>query len=139
MAEWGYMEENDVVSLTKATHDQFLDDYEFAVITYMSPTCHVCKNMKDWFHDLGLYFKEYKIRTPIAMIDCNNYPEYCRKFNIPVFPEMRLYIKKHPLSYHGERNRESFQKWIEHRLSHVPDKLSTVQDIYKLRVRRSAQ
>jgi len=128
-AEWGYIEENDVVSLTKATHNNFLKDYEYAVISYMSPNCKTCKDMKVWFHDLALDFKEYETKLPVAMLNCEKYPDFCGQLLIPVFPEIRFYIKEHPISYNGPRNVKYLEKWIKEKLAHTPYELKTKDDV----------
>lgn len=54
MADWGYAEINDVVILTPLNHDQFLRDYEEALVYYHLPKCKYCIIINKFYEKLAL-------------------------------------------------------------------------------------
>jgi hypothetical protein len=58
MADWGYPEIDDVVVLKAANHDQFVNDFDEALVYYHLPKCKHCARMDKFFGALALEYKE---------------------------------------------------------------------------------
>lgn len=58
MADWGYSEINDTVILTPGNHDQFLWDYEEAMVYYYLPKCKYCIVINKFYDEMALEWKE---------------------------------------------------------------------------------
>ena len=58
MADWGYPEIKDSVVLTPQNHEQFLRDYEEALVYYYLPKCKYCIIIDKFFQELALEWKE---------------------------------------------------------------------------------
>lgn len=103
----------------------------------MSPNCEHCKDMEPWYSELALFFKEHKDRVPLAHINCENYIDFCRTFAIPSFPDVRLYLREHPITYHGTNHTmKGIKKWILKRLDIHPEHIKTVDQLTKLVTRK---
>lgn len=102
----------------------------------MSPNCVHCKEMEPWYSELGLFFKEYKERIPLAHINCENYIDFCRAQGIPTFPDVRLYIREHPITYPDHHKSNDLKRWILGRLNHHPNHIKTVDYLKKLSTKK---
>jgi len=71
------------------------------------------------------------------MVNCLTHKKFCDTLIIPVFPEIRIYVKEHPISYNGPKIREYLEKYIKEKIHHHPTELKNKQDLYKLRIRKS--
>lgn len=113
MADWGYPEINDSVILTPQNHDQFIRDYEEALIYYHLPNCKYCVIINKFFSELSLEWKERDPRVPFAKFNCSKHIEYCENLAIPVFPFIKFYIRGHPIPYYGKRLKYNLNKFVE--------------------------
>lgn len=58
MADWGYPEIDDVVILNSSNHQQFLNDFDEALVYYHLPKCKHCVEMDKFFGAMALDYKE---------------------------------------------------------------------------------
>jgi hypothetical protein len=85
-------------------HDQFLKDFDMAVVAYTTAWCEHCKELESQCtQNAALYFKDHHVRVPLARIDCTRNEEFCSEHLIPSYPYIKLYIRKYPISYYGPR------------------------------------
>jgi hypothetical protein len=69
---------------------------------------------------MALSYKEKRPRIPFAKFNCDKHLNYCHSKNIPIFPYLVLYIKKHPIVFHGERNYKEILNFLESTLNRKP-------------------
>jgi hypothetical protein len=69
---------------------------------------------------MALSYKERRPRIPFAKFNCDKHLNFCHSKSIPIFPYMVLYIKKHPLVYHGDRTYVEIKKFLENKLNKTP-------------------
>ena len=138
-ADWGYPEHNDVVTLGKHNHNQFLRDHEIAVILYTTPWCDHCKILEKPYSSLGLYFKDHDDRLPLAKIDCSLNEEFCVYHLIPTYPFVKLFVRMHPISYLGERKEDKLKAFIHGIVAKTPRELKNLSDLEAARISRKKQ
>lgn len=122
-ADWGYPEIDDAVVLNPINHDQFIKEYDEVLVYYYLPGCKYCVLMDRFFGDLALEYKEKDERIPFATFNCNRHIEFCANHAIPSFPFVKFYIRGHPLSYYGERNKKSVDNYIQNIIQTRPIKI----------------
>lgn len=72
--------------------------------------------IETFYSELALFYKEKRPRIPFAKFNCDKHLGYCHSKNIPIYPYLILYIKKHPIVYHGERNKNEIFTFLENTL-----------------------
>lgn len=120
MADWGFPEIKDVVILTPLNHDEFLREYEEALVYYTLPECRYCIVINQFYSELALEWKERDPRIPFAKFNCLKHAEFCENLNIPLFPYIKFYIRGHPLIYLEHRNKYALNKFVENILEKEP-------------------
>jgi hypothetical protein len=133
LADWGYPEHNDVVVLGRHNHDQFLKDFDMAVVAYTTAWCEHCKELETQYSNAALYFKDHHVRVPLARIDCTRNEEFCSEHLIPSYPYIKLYIRKYPISYYGPRTSKGIQSFLRKILRRTPSPVSSYQDMIAAR------
>lgn len=119
-ADWGYPEIDDAVVLNPINHDQFIKEYDEVLVYYYLPGCKYCVYMDKFFGDLALEYKEKDDRIPFATFNCNRHINFCANHAIPSFPFVKFYIRGHPLTYYGERNKKNVDNYIKNIMMTVP-------------------
>lgn len=114
-------------------HFSFIHHYDYSIISYMTPDCEHCKNMKNWYQKIALYFKTHRPKLPVAQMNCNKYSEFCQMIEIPSYPDIKFYIKGHSVRYSGKRNMRTFKKWIKNVLNKHPTELKSYTELQALR------
>jgi len=137
-ADWGYPEHNDIVTLGRHNHNQFLRDHEVAVIVYTTPWCDHCKEFEKPYSNLGLYFKDHDDRIPLAKIDCSLNEDFCSDHLIPGYPFIKMFIRMHPIPYLGERKESKVRKFIHRVVAKTPKKLSSLAELESARKGRKS-
>jgi protein disulfide-isomerase A1 len=132
MADWGYPETKDVVILQRHNHDQFIRDFELKVVQYSSPSCKHCNEFDHSYSKLALYFKDHKSRIPFAKVDCSENEEFCKDHLIPVYPFIKLFIRKHAISYYGPRTEAGLKKFIKTVLLRTPKRVQSLDELQLL-------
>jgi hypothetical protein len=137
LADWGYPEHRDVVVLGRHNHDQFLKEYDMALVAYTTAWCEHCKELEVVYSEVALYFKDHHIRVPLARIDCTRNEEFCSEHLIPTYPFIKLYVRKYPISYYGPRTANGIKSFLQRILRRVPATVASYEEIQAMRTTRS--
>lgn len=127
MADWNYPEVRDVVILSPLNFDQFLRDYEEALVYFYLPECKYCIVMDKFYSSLALEWKEKEQRIPLAKFNCQRHLSFCEEHAIPSFPYLKMYIRGHPLTYFGKRTKFHLNDFIHHIMNTVPESIDIDQ------------
>ena len=108
----------DVVPLTSATFDTFVQSKDVVMVDFYAPWCIWCKRLapvwENFAHKVGE--KDYAEFVGVAKVDCTQEIDICRRRRIAGYPSIFLYRDRNPHShvpYKGDRTTSALLEFIE--------------------------
>ena len=112
---WGEKEEEDVVILTEANFDSFIEKHDKVFVEFYAPWCGHCKNLAPKYSALARRTKAEEKGIPVAKIDATENADLAQKYGITGYPSLKLFSKGEPIDYKGAREEEPMFKWLKSR------------------------
>ena len=123
----------DVVPLTNANFNDFVESKDVVMIDFYAPWCIWCKRLAPVWENFAhsVNEKDYSEFVGVAKVDCTTEVDICRRRRIAGYPSIFLYRDRNPHShvpYRGDRTTSAFLEFIEG-LGVESDHKSEVQDL----------
>ncbi len=123
----------DVVPLTVANFDTFVQSKDVVMVDFYAPWCIWCQRLapvwENFAHEVGT--KDYADFVGVAKVDCTTETPLCTRRRIQGYPSIFLYRDRNPHShtaYRGDRTTQAFLNHIEG-LGVETDHRQEIQDI----------
>ena len=131
-SEDDFPKDKDVLILTDTTFEKALQKYEFLMVFFYAPWCIRCNKFHPEYDKAATLLKNENIF--LAKVDATVEKELDKKFEITGYPVIKLFIKRKPIEYKGERNHTDLIKWIR-RKTNGPcvEEINTDEEIEKFK------
>lgn len=86
--------------------------YDKTLLLYHMPWCGYCKNFMPVWNMLKPYRDYYKV--DMQSINCERYPEICKRDNVQSYPTIRLVSGNKIIEYDGNRTLEDLLQFIKY-------------------------
>ena len=131
-SEDDFPKDKDVLILTDTTFEKALQKYEFLMVFFYAPWCIRCNKFHPEYDKAATLLKNENIF--LAKVDATVEKELDKKFEITGYPVIKLFIKRKPIEYKGERNHTDLIKWSR-RKTNGPcvEEINTDEEIEKFK------
>ena len=105
-------EEDDVVVLTDATFDEFVNLHPFVLVEFYAPWCGHCKKLAPEYSKAAKKLKEQNTNVFLAKVDSTVEKAAAEKQQVKGYPTLKFYVNGVASEYTGGRTEEEILTWL---------------------------
>jgi protein disulfide-isomerase-like protein len=122
-----------VIDLTDANFDSFLEKTKTVMVEFYAPWCGHCKKFAPEYEAAAKRIKEQEKPYVVARVDCEKNTKVRGKIDIKSFPTIKMYVNGTATEYTGERTGAAVMDYLDKLLSPRLSSLDTVEEINKIK------
>jgi len=106
---------SNVIDLTPANFDEFVDSGKPALVEFFAPWCGHCKTLAPTYEKLADSYQHQKKKVVIAKVDADAHKELGQRFGVTGFPTLKWFNGKasDPEDYRGGRDLDSLSNFVK--------------------------
>jgi len=101
---------SDVVTLTDASFNEFIDNNKMVLVKFYAPWCGHCKSLAPEYE---LAATELKGKVPLADVDATVEKEVAKKYEVNGYPTLKWFVDGEATDYGGGRDKAKIVEWIQ--------------------------
>lgn len=105
-------EEDDVVVLTDATFDEFVNLHPFVLVEFYAPWCGHCKKLAPEYSKAAKKLKELNSNVFLAKVDSTVEKASAEKQQVKGYPTLKFFVNGVASEYTGGRTEEEILLWL---------------------------
>ena len=114
--------DSDVLTITDATYDEAMANYEFLLVKFYAPWCGHCKRLHPEWEKAATALKEKGSKARIADVDCTVEKTSATKNSIDAYPSLKFFKNGVVVDkYTGKRTSENIVDYMLEKTGGAPN------------------
>lgn len=130
---WAYNSEDasNIMDLTELDFHNFIEEKEYALVNFHALWCRYSKKLKPIWSELAGELESSKSQVVLARVEAYDEKKLAEEYGIEGYPTIKLFIKKTPHDYNGERTKEAILEFVDRKTKRPLKTVDSVDAVTK--------